>query len=113
MGKLLEGFVSLIEGDEDLLSISELMTEEEVDDWTLLVKCFNELNVSTIGKDLKRIDKFYNLNRWQELSIMALIKLMELTVKEAEEHQMNIGDARKMIGPVHEVNKEYDGSMFG
>ena len=37
MGELLEGFVSLIEGEEDLLSIAELMTEEEVDDWTLLV----------------------------------------------------------------------------
>ena len=112
MGELLEGFVSLIEGEEDLLSIAELLTEEEVDDWTLLVKCFSELNVSSIGKDLKRISKFYNLNRWQELSIMALIKLMELTVKEAEEHMGRNPDMAN-IDRVPNINKEYDGSMFG
>ena len=112
MGDLLEGFVSLVEGEEDLLSIAELMNEEETDDWTLLVKCFTELHVSTVATDLRRINKFYNLKRWQEVSIMALIKLMEIMVKETEqltpEMVENMGKHMK-----HQFSEEYDGSMFG
>ena len=113
MGDLLKGFVSLVEGEDDLLSIAELMNEEETDDWALLVKCFSELHVSTVAKDLKRINKFYNLKRWQELSIMALIKLMEIMVKESEKFTPEIADAISKIDTVHHVNEEYDGSMFG
>ena len=113
MGDLLKGFVSLVEGEDDLLSIAELMNEEETDDWALLVKCFSELHVSTVAKDLKRINKFYNLKRWQELSIMALIKLMEIMVKETEELNPEMAEAMGKINSVHPIRDEYDGSMFG
>ena len=110
MGDLLNGFVSLMEGDEDKLSISELMTDKEVHDWELLVKCFSELNITTIGKDLKRISQFYNLKRWQEMAILSLIKMMELMVKEAEESGGNPITLPKDMNP---LKKEYDGGMFG
>jgi|TARA_R110001583_G_scaffold42650_9_gene135594 hypothetical protein len=111
MGDLLDGFVSLMEGDEDKLSIAELLSDKEVDDWELLVKCYSELNITSIGKDLKRISKFYNLERWQEISILSLIKMMELMVKEAEENGMKTPiDADSLRSP---MNKEYSGGMFG
>jgi|TARA_R110002012_G_scaffold210054_1_gene380688 hypothetical protein len=102
MGELLDGFVSLMEGDEDKLSIAELMNDKEIDEWELLVKCYGEMNVTSIATDLTRISKFYNLERWQEISILALIKMMELMVKEAE---------NKGLDP--QLQTEYDGSMFG
>jgi hypothetical protein len=112
MGELIEGFVSQIEGEGDLLSIAELLTDKETDDWELLVKCFTELNITTIGKDLKRISKFYNLKRWQEISILAIIKMMELMVKEAEAEGIAMG-GKKPPMDVKPMDRDYDGSMFG
>jgi len=111
MGDLLDGFVSLMEGDEDKLSIAELLNDKEVDEWELLVKCFSELNVTTIGKDLKRISKFYNLERWQEISILSLIKMMELMVKEAELLGSPTPIPKEALSSP--MSKQYNGGMFG
>ena len=100
-----------MEGDEDRLSIAELMNEKEIDEWELLVKCFGELNVGSIGSDLKRVSKFYNLERWQEISILSLIKMMELMVKEAEANQVPIPTLKDR--PSSPMSKEYSGGMFG
>jgi glutaredoxin-related protein len=55
MGELLDGFCKLIEADEDVMSIAELMTTEEIQQWELLVKAFRDINVTNIGKDLKKV----------------------------------------------------------
>ena len=49
MGELLEGFCKLIKSDEDVMSIAELMSADEIKQWELLVKCFRDINVTTIG----------------------------------------------------------------
>ena len=51
MGELLEGFCKLIKSDEDVMSIAELMSADEIKQWELLVKCFRDINVTTIGAD--------------------------------------------------------------
>ena len=112
MGELLDGFVSQMEGERDLLSIAELLTDKEIDDWELLVKCFSELHITTIGKDLKRISKFYKLERWQEISILSIIKMMELMVKEAEAEGITMGGEKHTLD-IKPMEREYDGSMFG
>ena len=112
MGELLDGFVSLMEGEEDKLSIAELMSDKEIDDWELLVKCYTEMNVTSIATDLTRISKFYNLERWQEISILSLIKMMELMVKEATEQGITESGKKHMLD-VKPMDREYDGSMFG
>jgi hypothetical protein len=112
MGELIDEFLKLADGDGDILSIAELMSPEDLDKWELLVKCFTELHVTTVSKDLKRISKFYKLEKWQEISILALIKMMELMVKESIEQGITEGDDRRILD-VKPMDTEYDGSMFG
>ena len=112
MGELIDGFLELANGDGDILSIAELMSPEDLDKWELLLKCFTELHVTTVSKDLKRISKFYKLEKWQEISILALIKMMELMVKEATEQGITESGEKHMLD-VKPMNREYDGSMFG
>jgi hypothetical protein len=115
MGKLLDRFLDLADSDGDILSIAELMSPEELDKWELLVKCFTELHVTTVSKDLKRISKFYKLEKWQEISILALVKMMELMIKEAETEGITLdgSNTRTTTLEVKPMDREYDGSMFG
>ena len=82
MGEVLEAFVKLMDGDEDMLSLDKILTKEEKEEWEILVKIFRDIQVQSIVADVKKINKFYNLERWQELSVLALVKMMELMLKE-------------------------------
>ena len=77
MGKILDGFVAQMESDEDMMDIRSLLSKEEVEEWELLVRIFQDIDVTNIAKDLKKISKFYNTKRWHELSILALVKMYE------------------------------------
>ena len=85
MGEVLEAFVKLMDGDEDMLSLDKILTKEEKEEWEILVKIFRDILVQSILADVKKINKFYNLERWQELSVLALVKMMELMLKEVQD----------------------------
>ena len=114
MGELLEGFCKLIKSDEDVMSIAELMSADEIKQWELLVKCFRDINVTTIGADLESVNDFYKLERWQEMAILALVKHFELMIKTAQEdgqHLLQLKESLKDMKHNIEV-PSYDG-MFG
>lgn len=114
MGELLEGFCKLIKADEDVMSIAELMTEEEIKQWELLVKAFRDINVTTIGKDLERVNDFYKLERWQEMAILALVKHFELMIKTAQDDGQALLQLKQNLeNSEHSIEvPSYDG-MFG
>ena len=85
MGEVLEAFVKLMDGDEDMLSLDKILTKEEKEEWEILVKIFRDIQVQSIVADVKKVNKFYNLERWQELSVLALVKMMELMLKEVQD----------------------------
>jgi len=60
MGELLEAFVKLMDGDEDMLSLDKIMTTDEKEQWEILVKIFRDIQVNSIGADVKKINKFWN-----------------------------------------------------
>ena len=112
MNKLLEGFLELAEDNETQLSIETLMTEDEKFEWETLVKAFDSIDIMNVGKDLKKISKMYQLNRWQELSILAYIKILELMIRRAKDS--GAMDTMKDIKrPPTNTETEYSGSMFG
>ena len=113
MNKLLEGFLELAEDNETQLSIETLMTEDEKFEWETLVKAFDSIDIMNVGKDLKKLHKTYRLKRWQELSILAYIKILELMIKRAKDAgAMDVMDDMKgMKKP--KTNTDYSGSMFG
>ena len=68
------------------LNIKELLTEEEVDEWELLVKVLLEIEAGSIGKDIKKVSKFYKLQRWQEMSVLAFVKMLEIMFQRSKPH---------------------------
>ena len=112
MNELLESFMKLAEDNETALSIESLMSEDEKFEWETLVKAFDSIDVMNVGRDLKKIQKTYQLERWQEMSILAYVKILEMMIRRAKES--GAMDMMDDIKPTTKTNKtEYDGSMFG
>jgi len=110
MNKLLDSFLSIAESDEKNLSVEGLLTEEERLEWETLVKALDSIDVLNVGKDLKKISKMYQLNRWQEMSILAYIKLLEMMMMRAKD-----SGAMDMINDMNTSPTTIDnsGGMFG
>ena len=113
MGELLDGFVAQMESENGKLDISALLNTEEVADWELLVKLFQEIEIANIGKSLKKISKFYNTDRWHELSLLALVKMYELMWKTHKPQLEAIQSKLSTIDGVNPPTDDPSGGMFG
>jgi len=111
MNKLLDSFLSIAESDEKNLSVEGLLTEEERVEWETLVKALDSIDVLNVGKDLKKISKMYQLNRWQEMSILAYIKLLEMMMMRAKES--GAMDMMNDIPTLPTTSIDNTGGMFG
>jgi len=112
MAELLKGFLKLAKEDEEHLSVESLLTEEERIEWETLVKALDSIDIMNVGKDLEKIDKMFTLRRWQELSILAYVKLLEMMIKKAKESGA-MDSLTTSKPPTKKSNTEYTGSMFG
>ena len=110
MNELLESFMKLAEDNETALSIESLMSEDEKFEWETLVKAFDSIDVMNVGRDLKKIHKTYQLERWQEMSVLAYVKILEMMIRRAKE-----SGAMDALGPDMQppTKDDYSGSMFG
>jgi hypothetical protein len=111
MNELLKSFLEVADNKDEVLSVDKLMTEDEKFEWETLVKAYDSIDIMHVGKDLKKISKTYQLNRWQEMSVLAYVKILEMMMMRAKDagaldmmEDMNTSTSDKM---------EYDGSMFG
>ncbi len=110
MGKLLESFLEIAENDESNLSVETLLTENERLEWETLVKALDSIDILHVGKDLKKVSKTYQLERWQEMSILAYVKLLEMMMKRAKD----AGALDEHMPPTpRRTETDYTGSMFG
>jgi len=112
MGKLLDGFIAQYDDEGSSISLKDLMSEKELVEWELMVKVFNELEIAAIGPTLRKIAKFYKLERWQEMSILALVKVMEMMLSNAKDRMDEVGERMEALD---KMNMEIDNSdrMFG
>tara|TARA_R100000005_G_C4851111_1_gene117427 strand:- start:8 stop:340 length:333 start_codon:yes stop_codon:yes gene_type:complete len=110
MNELIESFLKLAEKNESSLSVESLLSEEERFQWETLVKAFDSIDVMNVGRDLKKIQKTYQLERWQEMSVLAYVKILEMMIRRAKE-----SGAMDALGPDMQppTNEDYSGSMFG
>jgi|TARA_R100001530_G_scaffold136112_2_gene115319 hypothetical protein len=114
MGDLLERFLKIAENETEALSVEALLTKEERVEWEILVKAFDSIDIMNVGECLKKVTKIYQLERWQEMAILAYVKILELMIKRAKE--VGALDLMKsQLPPPTSGDKqiEYDGSMFG
>ena len=116
MGELLDGFITQIEDESTTLSLKELMSNKEIGEWELLVKVFNEIEITHIAESLKKVNKYYKLNRHQEMSILALVKMLEMMVANARDRMMLGADVEGAVEQsLHQDHMNFDnsGGMFG
>ena len=111
MNELIESFLKLAEDNENALSVESLMSEDERFQWETLVKAFDSIDVMNVGRDLKKIQKTYQLERWQEMSVLAYVKILEMMIRRAKES----GAMDSLTPPDSEppTRDDYSGSMFG
>tara|TARA_R100001594_G_scaffold105915_1_gene140405 strand:+ start:723 stop:1061 length:339 start_codon:yes stop_codon:yes gene_type:complete len=112
MNQLIKDFLELAENDEIGLRIDSLLSEEEQFQWEVLVKAMDSIDIMQIGKDLEKISKTYQLERWQELSIIAYVKLLEMMMKRAKDAGA-LTEALSGLSQSKPTETEYSGSMFG
>ena len=112
MGSLLDGFIAQYDDEDSSISLKKLMDEEEIVQWELMVKVFNELEIANMGPNLRKIAKFYKLERWQEMSLLALVKVMEMMLSNAkdrmDEVQGRMEELDKLNMDIHDSDR-----MFG
>ncbi len=111
MNELLKSFLKAAENKDEVLSVEQLMTEDERFEWETLVKAYDSIDIMHVGKDLKKISKTYQLNRWQEMSVLAYVKILEMMMVRAKD--TGALDMMDDMAPPTTDKIEYDGSMFG
>ena len=99
---------------EKNLSVEGLMTDNEKIEWEALVKAMDSIDILNVGKDLEKVSKTFKLNRWQQLSVLAYVKLLEMMVKRAHDSGAIEQLKPDMIRDIESSKTtSYDGSMFG
>ena len=110
MNELLDGFLKAAKEDEQGLNVAKLMTDEEQIQWEILVKAMDSIDIMKIGVDLEKVSKTYQLEKWQEMAIIAYVKVLEIMVKAAKQNAPEAFSPKAPSPPQHD---SYTGSMFG
>jgi hypothetical protein len=110
MNEMLDGFLKAAKDENKGLNVGSLMTDEEQLQWEVLVKAMDGIDIMNIGRDLEKIAKTYQLEKWQEMSILAYVKVLEIMVKAAKE---NSPESFQPVPESEPEHKSYTGSMFG
>ena len=114
MNEMLEGFLKAAKDETKGLNVAELMSDEEQLQWEILVKAMDSIDIMNIGKDLEKLTKTYQLEKWQEMSILAYVKVLEIMVKAAKEVSPDVFGAPPSPPTLPESEQPtYTGSMFG
>jgi len=110
MNEMLDGFLKAARNKDKALEVKSLMTKEEQIEWEILVKAMDTIEIMTIGECLEKVSRTYQLKKWQEMSILAYVKVLEIMVKAAKENSPESFKPTPESEPQHE---SYTGSMFG
>ena len=89
------------------------MSQERTIATTTLVNPKAGIDIMNIGRDLEKIAKTYQLEKWQEMSILAYVKVLEIMVKAAKKASPEAFPPEEMLSPDAPTQDSYTGSMFG
>tara|TARA_Y100001963_G_C6688458_1_gene403420 strand:- start:471 stop:797 length:327 start_codon:yes stop_codon:yes gene_type:complete len=108
MAKLLEAFLEQLVNEGSTIDIKSELSSKELLNWETLVKIFDEMDMENIALSVEKVNQRYKLERWQEISVLAYIKLLEIMVARMQGMQGALSKLDKVSG-----SEPYDGSMFG
>ena len=111
---MLDDFLKSAQNKSKGLNVGNLMNNEEKLQWEILVKAMDSIDIMHIGDSLEKISKTYQLKKWQEMSILAYVKILEMMVKAAKDNSPESFKSISEHKPELEKEQEkYNGSMFG
>ena len=84
MNEMLVGFLKSAKDKKQGLNVAKFMTDEEQLQWEILVKAMDSIDIMKIGVDLEKISKTYQLEKWQEMAILAYVNVLEIMVRTAK-----------------------------
>ena len=111
MNEILSDFLKRAEDTSAVLSLDDALSEDELFDYEVLVKAFDAIDIMHVGRDLKKINKTYQLSRTSQVALMAYVKILELMIKRAKE--AGAMDMLTDTADMESKHSQYDGSMFG
>ena len=111
MNEILSDFLKRAEDTSTVLSLDDALSEDELFDYEVLVKAFDAIDIMHVGRDLKKINKTYQLSRTSQVALMAYVKILELMIKRAKE--AGAMDMLTDTADMESKHSQYDGSMFG
>jgi len=105
MAELLNSFLQQMQDDSSTVDIKSALSTEELLNWETLVKVFDEIEMDNIAISIEKVNQRYKLERWQEISVLSYIKLLEMMVERMKHLKGAVDDLDNVEG--------YNGSMFG
>jgi len=105
MAELLNSFLQQMQDDSSTVDIKSALSTEELLNWETLVKVFDEIEMDNIAISIEKVNQRYKLEKWQEISVLAYIKLLEMMVERMKNIQGAVDSLDNVEG--------YSGSMFG
>ena len=117
MNEILSDFLKRAEDSSTILSLEDSLSEDELFEYEVLVKTFDAIDIMHVGRDLKKINKTYQLSRTSQVALMAYVKILELMIKRAKEagamDMLSQTVDKQVYNPKELSDSQYDGSMFG
>ena len=110
---ILKDFIALVEGEGDSVDIRELFTDDnERLRWEKMVEVFEHIQIDRVKEGLLSVDSKYNLNREEQINILAYVKFLELMVikMDAFKREDAKGEVSSYSPP---QSSTFDGSMYG
>mgnify|MGYP003137091755 CR=1 FL=1 len=108
---ILKDFIALVEGEGDSVDIRELFTDDnERLRWEKMVEVFEHIQIDRVKEGLLSVDSKYNLNREEQINILAYVKFLELMVIKMDAFK---NEAEGKVSSYSPSQSSFDGSMYG
>lgn len=109
---ILKDFIALVEGDGESVDIRDLFTDDnERLRWEKMVEVFEHIQIDRVREGLLSVDQKYNLNREEQINILAYVKFLELMVIKMDAFKNQDKGEVSSYSPPQSSN--FGGSMYG
>ena len=103
---MLKEFVSLVDSEDDIVDVASLFSKADLKKWEKWIEIFESIRIDNIAIGLKQVSKTYDLNKTEEVTVLAYVKFLELMINSVGrlENEMKDDIGKKTVSPkVNEV----------
>jgi len=105
---MLKEFVELVDSDDEIVDVKNLFTKADKRKWEKWIDIFESIRIDNVASGLKEVSETYNLNKTEEVTVLAYVKFLELMINsvgrmEKEKGNEGIGKESVTRKPINEV----------